>query len=73
MYKVKCKGKVHPMTSQEGPEVEYRYSSTLSLTTALYRDRWSTPHSGRFTPLERGTVPTVQVAGWSRGPVRTGA
>jgi len=27
--------KVHPITSYEGPEVEYRYSSTLSLTSAL--------------------------------------
>jgi len=29
------KGKVHPITGHEGPEVEYRYSSTLSLTLAL--------------------------------------
>ena len=28
-------GKVHPRTSHEGPEGEYRYSSTLSLTSAL--------------------------------------
>jgi hypothetical protein len=31
----KGKGKVHPKTGHEGPEVEYRYSSTLSLTSAL--------------------------------------
>jgi hypothetical protein len=32
-----CKGngKVHPRTGHEGPEGEYRYSSTLSLTWAL--------------------------------------
>ena len=29
------KGKVHPRTGLEGPEGEYRYSSTLSLTSAL--------------------------------------
>jgi hypothetical protein len=29
------KGKVHPRTGYEGPEGEYRYSCTLSLTSAL--------------------------------------
>ena len=29
------KGKVHPITCHEGPEGEQRYSSTLSLTSAL--------------------------------------
>jgi hypothetical protein len=33
--KGKCKGKGHPRTDREGPEVEFRYSSTLSLTSAL--------------------------------------
>ena len=32
----KGKGKIHPTTGHEGPEVEKRYSSTLSLTSALY-------------------------------------
>jgi len=31
----KGKGKGHPRTGHEGPEGEYRYSSTLSLTSAL--------------------------------------
>jgi len=31
----KGKGKVHPRTGNEGPEGAYRYSSTLSLTSAL--------------------------------------
>ena len=37
LYKGKGKGKakVHPRTGQEGLEVEQRYSSTLSLTSAL--------------------------------------
>ena len=30
------KGKGHPITGHEGPQVEYRYSSTLSLTSAPY-------------------------------------
>jgi hypothetical protein len=29
------KGKVHPRTGHEGPEVKWRYSFTLSLTSAL--------------------------------------
>jgi len=32
---VKANGKVRPKTSQEGPEGEYRYMSTLSLTSEL--------------------------------------
>ena len=31
----KGKGEVRPRTGNEGPEGEYRYSSTLSLTSAL--------------------------------------
>jgi hypothetical protein len=31
----KGKGKGHPRTGHEGPEGEYRYSTTLSLTSAL--------------------------------------
>jgi len=30
------KGKVHPRTGHKAPGAEYRYSSTLSLTSALY-------------------------------------
>jgi len=44
------KGKVHPITDHEGPEVEYRYSSTLSLTPAPDGSGWSMPHLGCFTP-----------------------
>ena len=35
-----------------------RASSTLSFTSALYGDGWSTPRSGRFTP-RKDTVPIV--------------
>jgi len=31
----KGKGKAHPIISYEGPEVEYKYSCILSLTSAL--------------------------------------
>lgn len=33
--RVKCRGKFHPRTSNEGPERQLTYSSTLSLTSAL--------------------------------------
>jgi len=35
VHQCTVKGKVHPRTGHEGPEVEQRYSSTLSLTSAL--------------------------------------
>jgi len=35
IYIIKGKFPVHHITGHEGPEVEYRYSSTLSLTSAL--------------------------------------
>jgi len=44
------KGKIHPITGHKGPEREYRYSSTLSLTLVL--------DGGRFTP-GKDPVPIV--------------
>ena len=41
-------GKVQPLTYHEGAEGEKRYSSTFSLTLALYGGGWLTPHPGRF-------------------------
>jgi hypothetical protein len=38
--------KVNPGTGDDGPEGEKRYSSTLSLTSALDRGEWSTPCPG---------------------------
>ena len=52
------KGKGHPKTGREDPEGEYRYSSTLSLTSALHGGEWSTSRPGRFTP-GKDTVPIV--------------
>jgi len=56
--KGKGKGKVHPRTGHEGPEGEYRYSSTLSLTSAPDRSGWSTPRPGHFSP-EKDPLPIV--------------
>jgi len=46
--KGKGKGKVQIITDHEGPEREYRYSSTLPLISATDGDEWSTPIRGRF-------------------------
>jgi len=49
----------------EGPEMEMRYSSTLSLTSALEAGGRSTPCAGRFTPYPF-------MAGWTPGPIWMG-
>jgi len=56
--KGKGKGNVHPRTGHEGPDGEYMYSSTLSLTSALDGDGCSTPRPARFTP-GKDLVPTA--------------
>ena len=43
------KGKGHPRTDHKGPEEEWKYSSTFSLTSALDGGGWSRPRPGRFT------------------------
>ena len=50
----------------------YRYSSTLSLTSALGEGGWLAPLPCRFTP-GNDPVRIVQEAGWTPGPVWTGA
>jgi len=49
-YRCKGKGKGHPITGHEGPEVEKRYNSTLSITSALDGGGWSMPRPDRFIP-----------------------
>jgi hypothetical protein len=65
------KDKVQLRTGHEGPEGQ-RYTSTLSLASAIDRVGWSTPRPDRFTP-GKDPVPIVYEAGWARGPVWTGA
>ena len=54
----KVKAKVLPITGHEGPEGEYRYSSTLSWPRRLDGGGWSAPRPGRFTP-GKDLVPIV--------------
>ena len=53
MLLLKVKVKVHPITGHEGPEGEYRYSSTHSLPRRLDGGGWSAPRPGRFTTRKR--------------------
>ena len=57
-------GKIQPRPGYEGPEGEQRYSSTLSLTSALDGGGCSTTRPGRFNP-GKDLVPFVQEAGWA--------
>ena len=68
----KGKGKGHPRTGYEGPEVEYSYSSTLPLTSVLDGGRWPTSRPGRLNSGKE-PIPIVQEAGWVSEPVWTGA
>jgi hypothetical protein len=53
-------------TRHEGVLGEWRYSSTLSLTSALDGGEWSASRPGRFTPRERAPG-THLIGGWA-GP-----
>ena len=65
---VKC----HPRTVQEGPEREWRYSSTLFNLVGSWG--WVVNATPRpLYPHERDPVPIVQDGGWAPGPVWTGA
>jgi hypothetical protein len=68
--KGKAKGKIRPITSHEGPEEEKRYSSTLSLTSALAGGGRSTPRPGRLTPGKENRYPLYRRLGGPKG--RTG-
>ena len=57
------KGKVHHRRGLDSPVGKKRYSSTLSLTSALDVGGWSTPRS----------APIAQEVGWASGSVWTGA
>jgi hypothetical protein len=61
------KGKVHPRTGHEGSEGEYRYSSTLSLTSTLDGGGWSTPRPGRFTTGKETRYPLYRKLGTPQG------
>ena len=60
-------GKVHRRTGHQRPEVEQRYSSTLSLTSALDGGEWSTPGPGCFNPGKKTRRPLYTRMGGPQG------
>jgi len=69
----KGKGKLYLSTGHEGPVGKERYSSTISLTSAIDEYGWSTPRPSCFTRWDRDPVPIVLEAGWALRPVLMGA
>jgi hypothetical protein len=49
------------------PRGDDRYSSTLSLTSALNEGGWSTPRAGRFTPGKETRYPLYRRLGGPQG------
>lgn len=64
------KGKYFPITYHAGTQGEQRYSSSLSLTSALEQGAWSGPCCGCFTPMKE---PIIHERGWTSGLVWMGA
>ena len=54
--------KIHPQTGHKDREGNQKYSSTLSLTSALNGNDWSTPRRGCFNPGKE------ILDGWMDGP-----
>jgi hypothetical protein len=71
-WRWKGKDTVHPITGHKSPKGEYRYSSTLTLTSAIDGSVQSVPRLGHFTP-RKDPVPIVYEARWAPGPVWMGA
>jgi hypothetical protein len=62
-HKGKGKGKVHPRTGHEGPNGEQRYSSTLSLNSALDGEVGGQRHAPAALP-PRKRPGTYCIGGW---------
>jgi len=60
-------GSVHTRTGNKGSEEGQRYSSTLSLTSALDRGGWSTPRSYCFAPWKESRYPFYTKLGGPQG------
>jgi hypothetical protein len=66
-YRIKEKGNVNSITGHEVSEGEYRYRSTLSLTSVQDWGGWSTPRPGRFTPGKKTRYPLYRRLGGLQG------
>jgi hypothetical protein len=63
----KGEGKVYSIIGHEGTEGEYKFSSTLSLTSALDGAGCSTPCSSQFTPKKKTQYPLYGRLGRPQG------
>jgi hypothetical protein len=66
MEQVKVKGKVHPITGHEGPEVEQRYSSILSFNFSAIRGWVINAMPWSLYPWDRPGTHCIE-AGWAQG------
>jgi hypothetical protein len=66
-YFTAFEGTFDPRTGHEGPEEEWRHPCTLSLTSALDEDGWSTPRAVRFTPGKMTRCPFCTSLGGLQG------
>jgi hypothetical protein len=67
------RGKFHPRTGRKCTERECRYSSTLSLTSALDWGGWLMPCPGCFYFRKRNMVTILRESGWAPAEVWTSA
>jgi hypothetical protein len=72
VLEVKGQGKLHPRRGNEGPKGEYRYSSTLSSTSAL-DGVGGQRHAPAALPPGKRPGTHCPEAEWVPGPVWTGA
>ena len=66
--KSKGKGKDHPRTGHEGPEGEYMYSSTISLTSALNGGVGGQGHAPVASHPGKTRYPLYRRLGGTQGP-----
>jgi len=58
---------LHPGAGHAGLQQQYRYSATLSLTSALHGGEWPTPCPGHFTPGNGTWYPLYRMLGGPQG------
>jgi hypothetical protein len=61
------KGKLYAIACYEDQEGKYKYSSTLSLTSALGGGEWSASRPGRFAPGKKTRYPLYRRLGGPQG------
>jgi len=65
-------GRFHPSVGHEGPDGEYRYSSSLFLTSALEGGEGSASRTGRTLPPGKTRYPLYRMLPLQCLPLNTG-